>query len=460
MKIKNIRSSKKKRGMTLIELLLAIGFISAASAVIYGVYAKADDMQKIENELRTISTFMNNVEAISESRGSFTGISSSTLDSFGLDFNSGLGSFDISTPNPSTINIEYKGINERVCSGLIMQAEGKLGTVSVVKLKANGKDLPAPVNPVSAAQNCNKNRNGNVLTISLSKLTDQSTPIVEIAQNNRPVKAEPVYPTFGVNVPAPTFQIPEKPEFLLAEQPAPGVYVGPPPAPNPPLPNLVPGDGSSSAPGQAPPPGGIEGTPSEPVEGSGGGNFGGSESTGIPDGYLEITEVCMYTKYVLHHTTASTSQIVSIEGPSPTLCVEFTETTSDQSSFLLDWVESYIVEDGGNGYMVPTFYSKNGTTETFQNAHAYLAPYIRQLQLMGAQLPLGQRFNPDIPTCANYNYFLNQTGPRVYFPETGTAGLTNSNYRPTVVTETEWNNTPKTNNSIVLYVDKQKQSDC
>lgn len=464
MKIRTPKKFKKTKGFTLVELLLSIGFIGVASAVVYGVYSKAEDMAKIDTELRTIATFMEKVEAIADSRGSFTGINTSTLEGFGLSFVSELKNAEISTPNPQTIDIKYSEVNERVCSGLAVQSEGKLGTNSLVKIKANGQELKSPISPVEAAANCKKNRSSNEIVVSLSKLDAQVNAINGVPQSVRPQKQEPIYPTFGVNVMPPTFAIPEAPVFLVAQQPSSGVYVPPPAPTTPPIPELIPGSGSSTPPGQS---GGIDDTipPGEggiqpPVGGSGGGNFQVPE--GIPDGYLEITEVCMQTKYVIHQTTAAYEELVVVEGPSPTLCTPFDEAATQgiQQSFLLDWVDAYIAEEGGNGYYTPSFYTSNGTTERFENAYSYLTPYITLLQLQGAQLPPGQRFNSVIPSCTKYNYFLNQTGPRVYFPESGSAGLTSKDYPPTVISENDWQNASKGNNTLVLYVDKEKESDC
>lgn len=457
---KGIVSHVKEKGFTLVELILTVSFITAASVIIYMIYDKAKDMKNVENEFRNISEFVASVENMVETSGSYTGITTANLGTYGLAFNTGLNP-DIDSPNPKTINITYKELSDKVCTGLTSQIEGKLGSGSKVVVKANGTTLLSPINPTEAARNCSTANNQNQVVISLTKLnTGSSSTITNVTQVVRPPKVEPSYPTFGINVPTPTLSIPDNPQFLAVTQPKQGSYNNPTAPAVPPIPGIIPPISNPNS-GYTRP--SVPATPGWPGNGQQQGEkdkYAGR--TDIPRGFIEVDQICMQTRYVIHQTTQTAYvEYVVVEGPSPALCVPL--QSSVDGMFLLEWSDAYTTQNSGLGLVQPVFQIGSGSTARLDNAYQYLQPFISQLMAMGSQLPPGQRFISAIPECSKFNIMIDAvSGPRIYFPESGSTWLYGyaGASRPTVMAESQFGTYDIEGNTLFLYVDKKDNTQC
>ena len=55
-------NNKKNKGFTLLELLIAVGFVSVASVSTYSIASFANDMMVIRNETKDLSEFIKDIE--------------------------------------------------------------------------------------------------------------------------------------------------------------------------------------------------------------------------------------------------------------------------------------------------------------------------------------------------------------------------------------------------------------
>lgn len=190
--------NKKNKGITLIEPLIATGFISLASVGAYVVANTANDYRKSSTEVKALNALIQQVENSTSTVENYQSISLSSL-----AFNSALTLADVQ-PEAKKLNFIYKDMSSRVCNDFTS------------KMLASSKNVGAIVN----GSNFNKEnikdiavacyQNTNDLTIVLNKeLNDYSINTVVASVNLPPAPAPemelPAVPTPAIWTPPEAF---------------------------------------------------------------------------------------------------------------------------------------------------------------------------------------------------------------------------------------------------------------
>lgn len=180
----NIKNNKK--GFTLVEILLVVGFIAIASIGIYVVYNKVNSGGKANAEARNLDVLRAGIKNLYGANNNYNGINAQIVDQAGItpdvmntnptitnSFGGAvtIGAVNLGTGTNNGFAITYNNVPPDVCAKLVPTAGAQFDQVTIgaagagTVAKAFGSNF---INPANVAAGCNAGAQGaagNGLTI-------------------------------------------------------------------------------------------------------------------------------------------------------------------------------------------------------------------------------------------------------------------------------------------------------
>lgn len=181
--------NKHKKGYTIIELLIVLGFIASASAGTYGIYNYASDTQKVSSEIKKLSILRNKLEntyIVSD----FSTLNSASMYMMGIEHNSEFKNHSIAGLSKESFKVNYSFLNQRQCNKLALKALAFPKT----SVKISGIDVkPSPTDISSKCKD-----DFNTVDVVFNSV-ESKQQIAEVAKGTP--KPAPIYAEEGTFIP-------------------------------------------------------------------------------------------------------------------------------------------------------------------------------------------------------------------------------------------------------------------
>lgn len=176
---------KKKKGFSLLELLLVLGIVAALIVSAFLIYPKAQSSQRAAAEAKNLATIQAGVKSLYGGIASYSGLTNATalgakvfpdvmISGTGTSadvVNSFKGSVTVAPDNTgpsgvagSSFTITYTGVPNNECTKIIATTAESFYMASVGSTVV--KDAGGQLNIVNASTACNSNNNSNTLVLT------------------------------------------------------------------------------------------------------------------------------------------------------------------------------------------------------------------------------------------------------------------------------------------------------
>lgn len=208
--------TKKSKGYTLIEILVATGVIGLASIGIYNIGLRVSDWRKSSQEFKALSKTFLEIENSNIANVEYIGINKDNLRNYSSGFNTVLNLSEINAESSTKLNFIYRDMSPRICSDFVS------------KMVSSSENVTALVNSVNINENklndigvaCSLDSGLNTVTIALNKRESDYTLATVVASINAP-------PSPPVDAPIPSMPLPQVPPVINPYTPSglnPGTY--------------------------------------------------------------------------------------------------------------------------------------------------------------------------------------------------------------------------------------------
>lgn len=183
----------KNKGFTLVEILIAVGFVSIASVSTYSIATYANDFRTIKSEVSDLSEFIKGIENTTNT----TVFNDEAIQTF-QKFKSNLELSSITSKNGNLL-LNYSNVKTRVCVDFVSKMISANKNITAI---INGKDISKnDLNEIS--NSCFSNT--NELSIVVNKSQSYTIDTITASVNTPPPSPfDVVIPEIPIPIPVPT----------------------------------------------------------------------------------------------------------------------------------------------------------------------------------------------------------------------------------------------------------------
>lgn len=146
---------RKNKGLTKIELLLVIGFVSMFVSIIYVLYQNADDKRMASAEITNLQVLVNKLKSATTA-SDYSQLDTLKLNDYGIFYKSEFPQFDIKGLSSSSFQVDYKSLTSRQCNDFVLKTSAMKGEYNLDR-KINGQDVTLNISNV--IDSCNNDIN-------------------------------------------------------------------------------------------------------------------------------------------------------------------------------------------------------------------------------------------------------------------------------------------------------------